>query len=62
MEQRALDEKQVVDSAKSFVESIFAGDSSWHDADDHKLFNTENNHNARTFLNGQHMGEMNGER
>lgn len=26
-----------------------------HDVDDHKLFDTSNNYNARTFLNNQHM-------
>lgn len=28
-----------------------------HDVDDHKLFHTENNKNARTFLLSQHIGE-----
>ena len=28
-----------------------------HDVDDHKLFHTENNENARTFLLSQHIGE-----
>ncbi len=28
-----------------------------HDVDDHKLFHTENNMNARCFLQGQHIGD-----
>ena len=84
-----MEEKQIIDSAKLFIESLFNGDYSGHDAehtlrvynnalqiaeteqhcnrlivslaallhdaDDHKLFNTKNNHNARTFLNEQYM-------
>ncbi len=84
-----MDEKQIIDSAKLFMESLFKGDYSGHDVehtlrvynnalqiaeterhcnhlivslaallhdvDDYKLFNTENNHNARTFLNEQHI-------
>ena len=79
-----MEEKQIIDSAKLFIESLFNGDYSGHDAehtfrvynnalqiaeteqhcnrlivslaallhdaDDYKLFNTKNNHNARTFL------------
>lgn len=81
-------EKDIIESAKLFVKSLFTGDSGGHDAehtlrvynnalliaetephcnrfivslaallhdaDDHKLFNTENNENARTFLNEHH--------
>ena len=84
-----MEEKQIIDSAKLFIESLFNGDYSGHDAehtlrvynnalqiaeteqhcnrlivslaallhdaDDYKLFNTKNNHNARTFLNEQYM-------
>lgn len=79
-----MNEKQVIASAKLYIEALFAGDSSGHDAehslrvyknakviadtepqcnrfsvllaallhdaDDHKLFATENNQNTRTFL------------
>lgn len=84
-----MEEKKMIDSAKQFVESLFAGDYSGHDAehtmrvynnallitekepgcdrlvvslaallhdvDDYKLFSTENNENARTFLKEQQM-------
>lgn len=84
-----MEEKQIIDSAKLFIESLFNGDYSGHDAehtlrvynnalqiaeteqhcnrlivslaallhdvDDYKLFNTKNNHNARTFLKEQYM-------
>lgn len=84
-----MNEQQIIDSAKLFIESLFKGDYSGHDAehtirvfnnamqiaeteqhcnrlivslaallhdaDDHKLFNTENNYNARIFLNEQNI-------
>ncbi|MBQ0000813.1 MAG: HD domain-containing protein [Clostridiales bacterium] len=84
-----MDEKQIIEEAKVFIDSLFSGDYSGHDsehtlrvynnalliaeteqhcnrfvvslaallhdADDHKLFNTENNYNARTFLTQQNV-------
>lgn len=84
-----MDEKEIINSAKLYIETIFSDDSSGHDvqhslrvyenailiansepscnrfivslaallhdADDHKLFATENNYNARTFLSTQHL-------
>lgn len=84
-----IDEKQIIASAKLFIESLFTGDFSGHDAehtlrvyhnalqiaetearcnhlivslaallhdvDDYKLFDTNHNYNARSFLNEQHM-------
>ncbi len=79
-----MDEKEIIDCAIEFIESLFANDYNGHDAehskrvyhnaliladtepqcnrfiislaallhdvDDYKLFNTENNYNARSFL------------
>lgn len=84
-----MDEKKIIESAKLFIDSLFAGDYSGHDAehtlrvynnalqiaetepycdrlivalaallhdvDDAKLFCTNNNENARSFLNEHHM-------
>ena len=84
-----MDEKLIIDSAKSFIETLFANEHSGHDAehslrvyknavliadtepqcdrfivylaallhdvDDHKLFATENNYNARSFLAKQQV-------
>lgn len=84
-----MNEKKIIDSAKSYIETLFTGDYSGHDAehtlrvynnalliadsepecnrlivslaallhdaDDHKIFNTEKNANARAFLNEQHI-------
>lgn len=84
-----MDDKQIVDSAKLYIETIFANDYSGHDVehslrvynnailiaemephcnrlfislaallhdvDDHKLFHTENNYNARVFMTEHQM-------
>lgn len=86
-----VSEKGILDSAKSFITTLFANDYSGHDAehslrvyknaimiadtepqcdhlvislaallhdaDDHKIFNTKNNANARMFLEGQNLGK-----
>ena len=86
-----MDEKQIIDSAKLYIETVFAEDYSGHDVehslrvydnaillantepqcnrliislaallhdvDDYKLFHTENNYNARTFLRKQQINK-----
>ena len=86
-----MDEKQIIDSAKLYIETVFAEDYSGHDVehslrvydnaillantepqcnrliislaallhdvDDYKLFHTENNYNARTYLRKQQINK-----
>lgn len=87
-----MDEKKIISSAITFIETLFADDYSGHDvehslrvynnammiadtepqcnrvvvslaallhdADDYKLFQTENNHNARSFLKNHQVDEV----
>lgn len=41
------------DAAIAYIQDLFRGNFGGHDADDHKLFQTEGNANARSFLNAQ---------
>ena len=53
---------RIAESEKSCDRDIVALAALLHDADDHKLFYTENNANARAFLAGQSVAEAKTER
>ena len=53
---------RIAESEKSCDRDIVALAALLHDADDHKLFHTENNANARAFLAGQSVAEAKTER
>ncbi len=52
-----LDIEELIQNAKDYISELFRNNSGGHDADDHKLFDTENNANTRDFLKRNGISE-----
>ena len=45
-----MENSEIITEATKYIEELFCENHDGHDADDYKLFSTENNYNARSFM------------